>query len=120
MEQVVARKANRVFLVDPADAVFFYMDNGIVRVRVENDTYWVNYHLGELEDALAPRGFFRARRSSLVNLKLLQADERLTRLHRLLLPKSRTGAMLSCTWLLRMRTRGNGRVERHPRGSVAR
>jgi two-component system, LytTR family, response regulator len=72
IEQIVARKANRVFLVDPADAVFFYMDNGIVRVRVENDTYWVNYHLGELEDALASRGFFRARRSSLVNLKQIR------------------------------------------------
>jgi DNA-binding LytR/AlgR family response regulator len=45
------------------------MDSGIVRVRVENDTYWVNYQLGELEQALVSRGFFRARRSSLVNLK---------------------------------------------------
>lgn len=72
MEQIVARKANRVFLVDAADAVFFYMDNGIVRVRVENDTYWVNYHLGELEDALASKGFFRARRSSLINLKRIR------------------------------------------------
>jgi DNA-binding LytR/AlgR family response regulator len=69
MEQIVARKANRVFLLDPADALLFYMDSGIVRVRVENDTYWVNYQLGELEDALASRGFFRARRSALVNLK---------------------------------------------------
>jgi two-component system, LytTR family, response regulator len=69
LEQLVARKANRVFLLDPAEALFFYMDNGIVRVRVDNDTYWVNYQLGELEDALASRGFFRARRSSLVNLK---------------------------------------------------
>ena len=69
MEQIVARKANRVFLVDPADALVFYMDNGIVRMRVENDTYWVNYQLGELEEALEPRGFFRAHRSSLVNLK---------------------------------------------------
>ena len=69
MEQIVARKANRVFLLDPAEALFFYMDGGIVRVRVENDTYWVNYQLGELEQALASRGFFRARRSSLVNLK---------------------------------------------------
>jgi two-component system, LytTR family, response regulator len=69
MEQIVARKANRVFLLDPTEALFFYMDGGIVRVRVENDTYWVNYQLGELEQALAPRGFFRARRSSLVNLK---------------------------------------------------
>ena len=69
MEQIVARKANRVFLLDPAEALFFYMDGGIVRVRVENDTYWVNYQLGELEQALASKGFFRARRSSLVNLK---------------------------------------------------
>jgi len=69
MEQIVARKANRVFLLDPEEALFFYMDSGIVRVRVENDTYWVNYQLGALEQALASRGFFRARRSSLVNLK---------------------------------------------------
>jgi DNA-binding LytR/AlgR family response regulator len=69
MEQIVARKANRVFLLDPTEALFFYMDAGIVRVRVENDTYWVNYQLGELEQALASKGFFRARRSSLVNLK---------------------------------------------------
>jgi DNA-binding LytR/AlgR family response regulator len=69
MEQIVARKANRVFLLDPSEAIFFYMDGGIVRVRVENDTYWVNYQLGELEQALSSRGFFRARRSSLVNLK---------------------------------------------------
>jgi two-component system, LytTR family, response regulator len=69
MEQIVARKANQVFLLDPTEALFFYMDAGIVRVRVENDTYWVNYQLGELEQALESRGFFRARRSSLVNLK---------------------------------------------------
>jgi two-component system, LytTR family, response regulator len=69
MEQIVARKANRIFLLDPAEAVFFYIDNGIVRVRVDNDAYWVNYHLSELEDALTSRGFFRAHRSSLVNLK---------------------------------------------------
>jgi DNA-binding LytR/AlgR family response regulator len=69
MEQIVARKANRVFLLDPTEALFFYMDGGIVRMRVANDTYWVNYQLGELEQALSSRGFFRARRSSLVNLK---------------------------------------------------
>jgi len=69
MEQIVARKANRVFLLDPAEALVFYMDGGIVRVRVDNDTYWVNYQLGELEQALGSRGFFRARRSALVNLK---------------------------------------------------
>lgn len=69
MEQIVARKANRVFLLNPADASFFYMDGGIVRMRIENDVYWVNYQLGELEKVLEPRGFFRAHRSYLVNLR---------------------------------------------------
>jgi DNA-binding LytR/AlgR family response regulator len=78
-QQIVARRANRVFLINPADAVYFYMDGGIVRMRVENDTYWVNYQLGELEEALEERGFFRAHRSSLVNLarvKELRLDPR--------------------------------------------
>ncbi|WP_187143072.1 LytR/AlgR family response regulator transcription factor [Terriglobus albidus] len=68
MQQIVARKANRIFLMNPADAVYFFMDSGILRMRVENDTYWVNYQIGELEEALEGRGFFRAHRASLVNL----------------------------------------------------
>jgi len=79
MQQIVARKANRVFLINPAEAVYFYMDGGIVRMRLENDTYWVNYQLGDLEQALEERGFFRAHRSSLVNLarvKELRLDPR--------------------------------------------
>ena len=79
MQQIVVRKGNRVFLMNPSDAVCFYMDGGIVRMRVENDTFWVNYQLGELEEALAERGFFRAHRSSLVNLariKELRLDPR--------------------------------------------
>lgn len=68
MQQIIARKANRVFLMNPTDAAYFYMDQGIVRMRAENDTYWVNYQLSELEEALEGRGFFRAHRSFLVNL----------------------------------------------------
>jgi len=79
MEQIVARKANRVFLMNPTDAAYFYMDHGIVRMRVEADTYWVNYQLSELGEALSERGFFRAHRSFLVNLsrvKELRLDPR--------------------------------------------
>jgi DNA-binding LytR/AlgR family response regulator len=72
LQQIVARKANRVFLINPADAIYFYMDAGIVRMRVEHDTYWVNYQLGELEETLEAQGFFRAHRSSLVNLARVQ------------------------------------------------
>lgn len=81
MQQIVARKVNRVFLINPSDAVYFYMDGGILRMRVESDTYWVNYQLGELEEVLEERGFFRAHRSFLVNLariKELRLDPRST------------------------------------------
>jgi two-component system, LytTR family, response regulator len=79
MQQIIARKANRVFLMNPTDASYFYMDQGIVRMRAENDTYWVNYQLSELEDALGSHGFFRAHRSFLVNMsrvKELRLDPR--------------------------------------------
>jgi DNA-binding LytR/AlgR family response regulator len=72
LQQLVARRANRIFLIDPMDAVYFFMDAGIVRMRVENETYWVNYQLGELEEALEERGFFRAHRSTLVNLARIE------------------------------------------------
>jgi two-component system LytT family response regulator/two-component system response regulator LytT len=80
-EHIVARKANRTVLLDPSEALFFYIEAGIVRVRMEHETYWVNYQLGELEQALANKGFFRAHRSSLVNLrriKEIRADARST------------------------------------------
>jgi hypothetical protein len=48
--------------------VTFLYGRWIIRVRVDNDTYWVNYQLGELEQVLASRGFFRARRSSLSSI----------------------------------------------------
>ncbi len=45
------------------------MDNGIVRAKTASETFWVSYQLGELEEALSETGFFRAHRSTLVNLK---------------------------------------------------
>lgn len=69
LERIVARKLDRIFLLDPSEVFFFFMDNGIVRARTSTETFWVNYPLGELEQALAGSGFFRAHRSSLVNLK---------------------------------------------------
>src|SRR5260370_14490132 len=71
MEQIVARKANRVFLLDPADALFFYMDSGIVRVRLENDTYCVTYQLRPLEQPLLPTRSFPALPSPLFTLNQL-------------------------------------------------
>lgn len=70
-DRIVGRKASRILLLDPADICFFWMDAGIVRAQVVEETYWVNYSLADLESALSQRNFFRAHRSFLVNLNMV-------------------------------------------------
>lgn len=64
----MARKYDRFLLLDPSNIRYFYIDNSIVRVRTADDTFWVNYQLGDLEEGLKASSFFRAHRASLVNL----------------------------------------------------
>jgi DNA-binding LytR/AlgR family response regulator len=72
LKHIVARKLDRLLLLDPTEIMFFYMENGIVRARTAVESCWVNYQLGELEAALAAADFFRAHRSTLVNLKAVR------------------------------------------------
>ncbi len=68
LERIVARKAGRLLMLDPTDICFFWMDAGIVRAQGVEETYWVNYTIGDLEAALLEKSFFRAHRAFLVNL----------------------------------------------------
>jgi two-component system, LytTR family, response regulator len=68
-QQIVARKLDRFILLDPADVFYFYIDHGIVRARISNDTVWVNYQISDLEQGLSELNFFRAHRATLVNLR---------------------------------------------------
>ena len=72
LEHIVARKLDRLLLLDPSQVLFFYMENGLVRARTAAESFWVNYQLGELEAALTAASFFRAHRSTLVNLKAVR------------------------------------------------
>jgi PAS domain S-box-containing protein len=67
--QIVARKLDRFLLLDPAEVIYFYIDNGIVRTRTVDDNVWVDYQLAHLERGLKEFSFFRANRTSLVNLR---------------------------------------------------
>jgi two-component system, LytTR family, response regulator len=68
-QQIVARKLDRFLLLDPTEVLYFFIDHGIVRARTSNDTVWVNYQIGDLEQGLTDYSFFRAHRASLVNLR---------------------------------------------------
>jgi two-component system LytT family response regulator len=68
LEQIVARKRDRFILLNPDEILYFSAENGLVRAKTATESYVVNYQLADLEAAL-PQSFFRARRSSLVNLR---------------------------------------------------
>ncbi len=73
LHRVVCRKGQSVLLLDPQEILWFYMDGGIVRAKTQSETYWVNYQLAQLEEALDTEIFFRARREVLLNLHKVQS-----------------------------------------------
>ena len=68
LDQIVARKRDRFVLLNPGDILYFSAEDGLVRAKTTAESYVVNYQLADLEAALS-QTFFRARRSTLVNLK---------------------------------------------------
>jgi DNA-binding LytR/AlgR family response regulator len=72
IRQIVCRKRDRLILVPPEDVFWFEVEDGIVRAKTANDSFWVNYQLGELAASLPKDLFFRARREALVNLSKIK------------------------------------------------
>jgi DNA-binding LytR/AlgR family response regulator len=68
LRQVVCRKRDRVLLMTPEQILWFAVEDGLVKAHTAAETFWVNYHLTELEVSLPQDQFFRARREVLVNL----------------------------------------------------
>lgn len=73
LNRVVGRKHGNFVLLHPSEILWFYSEEGIVRARTANDSYWVNYQLNELENSLDKTIFFRARREALVNLEAVRS-----------------------------------------------
>jgi DNA-binding LytR/AlgR family response regulator len=72
LRQIVCRKRDRMLLLAPEQILWFQVEDGIVKAHTADDTFWVNFQLGELETGLPPEQFFRARREVLVNLRRIK------------------------------------------------
>jgi DNA-binding LytR/AlgR family response regulator len=72
LRQIVCRKQGRVVLVPAEQILWFQVEDGIVKAKTTNESYWVNHQLVELESALSSELFFRARREVLVNLSKIR------------------------------------------------
>jgi two-component system LytT family response regulator len=68
LRQIVCRKRDRLFLVQPEQILWFQVVDSLVKAHTASETFRVNHTLGELESSLPPELFFRARREALVNL----------------------------------------------------
>ena len=52
--------------------LWFQVQDGIVHAMTAKASFWVNYQLAELEAALPPEEFFRARHEVLVNMSRIK------------------------------------------------
>ena len=72
LRRIVCRKQGRAFLLQVDQILWFEVEDGIVKAKTVNDTFWVNQQLVELETTLPKETFFRARREVLVNLSKIK------------------------------------------------
>ena len=72
LRKIVCRKNGRALLVPAEQILWFQVQDGIVHATTAKDSFWVNYQLAELEAALPPEEFFRARREVLVNMSRIK------------------------------------------------
>ena len=67
--QVPARKRNHIVLLNLDSIYWFKVEDGVVRVKTDDDVYWTNYSIGELEARLPQQMFFQTNRSTIINLQ---------------------------------------------------
>ncbi len=71
--RIVARKRNRIVLLDPARVTHLSADHTLVFAWSGGASFLVPRTLQEMEEELAPHGFRRTHRSALVNLAHVRA-----------------------------------------------
>ncbi len=69
VSQVPVHSGKRILVVPVADVLWFGVEYRLVYAHTHERAYMTNYTLRELEERLDPDTFFRAHKSSLVNLR---------------------------------------------------
>ena len=69
VSQVPVHSGKRILVLPVADVMWFGVEYRLVYAHTHERAYMTNYTLRELEERLDPEAFFRAHKSSLVNLR---------------------------------------------------
>ncbi|MEW6211491.1 MAG: LytTR family DNA-binding domain-containing protein, partial [Acidobacteriota bacterium] len=68
INRIIARRRDRFVLIGLDEVFFFRIEDGLVKVKTDGETYWTDYRLNDLEERLPDPPYFRAHRSVIVNL----------------------------------------------------
>lgn len=68
LNKIIARRRDRFVLLGLDEIFFFRIEDGLVKVRTDAETYWTDYRLNDLEERLPDPPYFRAHRSYIVNM----------------------------------------------------
>jgi len=68
VDLIAARRDERIVLFSPGEILYAYAQDKSVYIHTREGDWTVPFTLAELEERLAPHGFFRAHRAYLVNL----------------------------------------------------
>jgi DNA-binding LytR/AlgR family response regulator len=69
LRQVPVHAGKRILIVPIEDVLWFGVEYRLVYAHTRERPYMTNYTLREIEERVDPEGFFRAHKSSLVNLR---------------------------------------------------
>jgi DNA-binding LytR/AlgR family response regulator len=90
--RIIARRRDRFVLLGLDEVFFFRIEDGLVRVKTKEETYWTDYRLNDLEERLPDPPYFRAHRSIIVNMSKVREIAPLTGSGYLLIMNDREGS----------------------------
>ncbi len=64
----LAKRSTRFYVVPESDVIYFASDGGQTKLQTEENHYWMQPTLSDLEKRLDPARFFRISRAAIVNL----------------------------------------------------
>jgi two-component system LytT family response regulator len=68
LERVAVRHEGRLFIIPVSEIDWIGAEEGDIYIHIKDGRYLTNYTLDEFESRLSPRAFFRAHRSTIINL----------------------------------------------------
>ncbi|MET0645675.1 MAG: LytTR family DNA-binding domain-containing protein [Pyrinomonadaceae bacterium] len=67
-DRICSRVGDRIVFIEPDEVTHFYSKDRLTFAATGSKQYVVDYTIAELEERLAPRGFLRVHRATLLNL----------------------------------------------------